>query len=99
LPLTLIQIRIDGGKWTMAGGLDNWTLTIASSTLKNGPHTIEARAFDGSLYSNTTSVAFSVVNPEPGVSLVRNQWCLPAIIVAVVAGLGVLVIFKKKKGH
>ena len=100
LPLTIIQVRIDGGDWMTAVGLKNWTLSVNLGQSKNGRHTIEARAFDGSLYSDTASVSFSVVNPEPGVSLGGDQWCLPAIIITVVAGIGVLImLWKKKRGQ
>jgi hypothetical protein len=44
-------------------------------------------------------VTFAVVNPGPGVSLVNTLWCLPTIIVAVIAGAGVLLVLRKKKGE
>ena len=97
LPLTIIQVRIDGGDWMTAVGLKNWILTINLGKLKNGGHTIEARAFDGSLYSETASVQFSVANPEPSVSSGGNPFCLPAVIIAVVAGLAILLVLRRKK--
>lgn len=97
LPLIIVQIRMDGGKWMTAIGLENWTLSVNVGQIKNGRHTIEARAFDGNLYSETASVVFQVANPEPSVSSGGTPWCLPAIIVAVVAALGVLIVLRKKK--
>jgi hypothetical protein len=99
LPLTIIQVRIDGGDWMTAVGLKNWTLTVNFGQAKNGRHIVEARAFDGSRYSDTASVSFSVINPEPSVSSGGTPWCLPAAIIAIVAGLGVLLILRRKKGE
>jgi hypothetical protein len=95
--LTSVLVRIDGGNWQTATGLENWSLKIGTGGLTIGEHTIEARAFDGSLYSDTASVKVTVVNPEPSVTSGGDPWCLPAIIITVVAGLGILLLLRKKK--
>jgi hypothetical protein len=99
LPLSAVFIRIDGGNWTKAVGLENWILAIDITGLSAGKHRAEARAFDGSLYSETASVDFMVIKPEPGVSLGSNPWCLPAAVIAIMAGLTILLLLRKKKGN
>ena len=96
-PLKLIQVRIDAGAWTTAVGLDSWTFAIDTTKLTAGKHRIDARAFDGNLSSDPVSVEFVVRNPEPGVTTGGNPWCLTAVVVAFVAGLGGLLVLKKKK--
>ena len=98
LPITIVQIRIDDGAWQTAVGLDSWSITINAAKLAKGKHRIDARAFDANLISDTASVEIVVNNPEPGVSTGGNTWCLPAIIIAVVAGLSVLLLLRKKIG-
>jgi hypothetical protein len=98
LPLSAVKLRIDGGEWTTAIGLDNWTFPINTAKLAKGQHYIEAKAFASNLSSEPTSVDFTVSNPEPGVSSGGNPWCLPVVIVAVVAGLSVLILLRKNRG-
>ena len=99
LPLTIVRVRIDNGAWQTAVGLDEWTFTINTAKLAKGNHRIEARAFDANLSSDIVSVDIIVYNPEPAVSTAGNPWCLPAIIIAVVAGLSVLLLLRKRKGE
>ena len=97
LPLSVVKIRLDNGTWTTALGLENWTFTINTAKLAKGNHRIEAKSFAANLYSETVSVNFTVNNPSPGASIGGNQWCLPAIAIALVAGIAVLFLRKKRK--
>jgi hypothetical protein len=94
--ITSVFVRIDGSDWKLAIGLDPWSISIDTASLAEGKHRIEARAFDGTLYSETASVDLLVANPEPSVSSGWNPWCLPAILVAFVAGIGVLLFLRRK---
>jgi N-acetylneuraminic acid mutarotase len=96
LALSAIKIRMDNGAWTAVVGLENWTFTINTAKLARGNHRIEAKAFAANLSSETASIDLTVSNPEPSVSTGGNQWCLPAGIVAVMAGIAVLILLRKK---
>ena len=96
LPLTAIRIRIDGGNWTSAAGLDSWSHALDTSNLAKGAHIIEARAFDAGLSSDTASVNFTVVRPAPGVSSGSNSWCVPAAVIAAIACAVALMPMKKR---
>jgi hypothetical protein len=85
--LLLLQIRIDGGDWKNAVGLKNWSISIDMGNISNGKHKIEARAYDGNLYSDTASVSYSVYNPEPLISVEGGLGWI--IIIIVLAGIGV----------
>jgi hypothetical protein len=99
LPLSIIKVRIDNGTWTTAIGLSNWSFTLNTSKLAKGPHHIEAKAFAAELSSETASVGFVVGNPEPTVTAGGNPWCLPAVLTAVVAGVAVLILLKKRNNR
>jgi hypothetical protein len=98
LPLSIVKIRIDNGTRTSAVGLESWTFSLNTLKLAKGQHHIEASAFDANLSSETASVNFTVNNPSPGVSLGGDTWCLPAIILVAMAGIGSLVYIWKKRG-
>lgn len=97
VPLKLIQVRIDAGTWTNAVGLANWTFAIDTTKLTAGRHRIEARTYDGNLSSDIASVEFTVWNPEHGVTLGGNPWCLPVGIIAIIAGICVFLLLRKIK--
>jgi hypothetical protein len=97
LALSAVKIRLDGGEWSTAVGLDNWTITIETLELIKGHHRIEAKAFAANLSSETASVDFTVNNPEPAVSSGGNPWCLPAIMIAVIAAVAFGIFLWKKK--
>lgn len=68
-PLQRVEVRIDGGAWVTALGREWWTLDIDTSRLAAGNHTVEARAFDGTLYSEPARAALVVVpaaRPQEG---------------------------------
>ena len=100
--LRAVQLRIDDGGWSDAVGLEEWTADIDITELAPGSHVLQARAVDGNLISETASVVFLVPSeehgpePEPPVTIEKATWCLPAVIIAVVAGAVVLLLLRKK---
>jgi hypothetical protein len=67
--------------------------------MTDGAHSIDARAFDGVLYSNTTSVSVTVDNRgEPPTGVMSPLYISAAILVAVVALVCSFMFRKKKKG-
>ena len=94
-PITLMQVRIDGANWVNAIGLKNWT--VAMGKMNNGKHKIEARAYDGNLYSDTASVDFSVYNPEPLVTVEGASWWIAIIIVLVAIGVIFVAIHQSQR--
>jgi hypothetical protein len=96
-PLSIIKVRIDNGTWSTAVGLEKWTFSLNAANLAKGSHRIEAKAFAANLSSETASADFTVRKPEPAVSSGGNPWCLPAVMVAVVAGMAGLILLRKKK--
>ncbi len=49
-------------EWTEADGQEEWSLVWDSRTVEDGGYEINARAFDGSIYSNTVKCEISVSN-------------------------------------
>ena len=97
--LRQVQIRIDNGSWETANGTYGWTYEMNTRSLKNGPHTITARSYDGSKYSDEAARSFVVKNPraEPSVSLENN---LPLFLIMAVmlacAGIGIAYLAGRK---
>jgi hypothetical protein len=89
LPLDAVQVRVDAGPWRYAAGLEdlaisNWTISIDISLLKDGNHTVTARALDANMSSAETSLTISVRNPGPAASSRTDLVCL--VFVIIVAG-------------
>jgi len=79
----LVEVRIDGGEWMFVAGGRVWNLTIDTTTMAWGEHTLEARSFDGFLRSEVVRITFSVDNPPglPTADLPGQVWLMGTIIV------------------
>jgi hypothetical protein len=99
LPLTIVQVRVDNGDWQTAVGLGNWSLSVDLSKSARGRHTIEARSFDGSLYSDPATVMLDIRNPGPAVTVEPPvRYLLLLILIAAIA-TGVFLITRKNSRH
>ena len=89
-----VQLRVDYGKWVDAAGAQNWTWKLDTSKLKNGRHTLQARASDGMGYSDTVDRTITVDNPGPGgKGFIPGFDALPLLI----AAAALLVLRRKTK--
>ena len=88
---------MDNGSWTLAVGLASWSYTLDTTKLAKGKHRIEAMAFDANLSSETASANFTVSNPGPAVWLGGNTWCVPAVVIAIITSITVIILLRKKK--
>lgn len=67
--LDVVEVRIDGGAWAPASGLDAWQFAWDAGAVPGGAHTIEARATDvGGATSPLASVSVTVVNLAPAIA-------------------------------
>ena len=106
LPLELVEVRIDGGDWKPATGLEDWKLVLDTRALTDGQHTIEARAFGGQLYSGDALVTITVNNAAPHVIPPNNQnitidqfpWFI-LIIILIIAGVMVMIYLRSRRGQ
>jgi len=64
LDIVKVQIRIDSSDWTDAIGNETWSYTLDTTKLKNGKHTLQARAFDGMDYSDIANRTITVDNQK-----------------------------------
>jgi len=62
--ITKVQLRVDSGDWTDASGTLGWQYSLDTTKLKNGPHTLQARAFDGTDYSDIVNRTITVDNQK-----------------------------------
>jgi hypothetical protein len=99
LPTVAVQIRIDGGEWLNATGAEEWSLSVKTTLLRNGAHTIEARAFDGNLYSDIASTMIEVNNQtgvENGPVDIHLIMIPFAVIVILVAAGGITRYYRRR---
>ena len=71
LEVVNVEVRIDGRAWEAANGSGDsgfraWQYTVNTTSLANGRHRLEARAYDGTRYSPLADLEFSVQNPVKG---------------------------------
>jgi hypothetical protein len=96
LDITKVQLRVDSGDWMDATGTASWRLGLDTTKLKNGKHTIEVRAFDGTDYSDMVNGTLTVDNAKA-----KNKVSVPMLdglmIVALVAILGTLFTIRRKR--
>jgi hypothetical protein len=93
--VTSVQYRIDSGPWMNATGSPGWQFTLDTKALKNGNHTIEVRAFDGTNYSDTVSRTISVDNQKA-----RSKVSIPMldgwVVLSLLATAGLLFYIRRK---
>jgi predicted GH43/DUF377 family glycosyl hydrolase len=94
--ITLVQIQIDGGGWQAANGTSSWNLNLDTTGLKNGPHAIQARAFDGAKYSPTMTIDFEVKNEKIDVSAGGFPWIGLVIVILAAVILAGYVIMRRQ---
>jgi hypothetical protein len=68
LEVVAVQVKVDDGPWTNASGTSSWEFSLDASKMKNGAHSLAARAFDGTDYSDPASRTFSVDNKAQNTS-------------------------------
>lgn len=63
--VTRVEVRVDNGTWQSVDGLLTWSTKLDSRKFADGKHTLQLRTFDGSHYSKTDEVAFTIKNARP----------------------------------
>jgi len=74
-------VRIDNGSWTMAHGAETWDFFIDPHSQPSGWHTVDARAYDGSQFSEICTarvIAGGSSPPSAAPALAIVEWrCSP----------------------
>lgn len=60
-----VEIRIDAGEWQLVKGTTTWSYDWDTMKFNDGTYTISARSYDGTAYSDVTSVSLIVQNHVP----------------------------------
>ncbi|MBM4248298.1 MAG: hypothetical protein FJ149_02480 [Euryarchaeota archaeon] len=92
-----VEARFDGGDWVVASGTTQWSLTWDSTKVRNGPHNVTVRAYDGTDYSPEMSVTLDVDNPPAYTE--APPWLLWAkilIVIVVAVAVAALVLGRKR---
>jgi hypothetical protein len=97
LDIMKVQIRINSGEWMDVSGKSNWSFDLDTNIFKNGKHLLEARAFDGTDYSDIVGCQFTVDNQKAqakGFIPMVDGWMLPLLL----AVIGLVFSFKRGCG-
>ena len=87
-----VEIKIGDGDWKVVNGTTSWNYTWDSTTVDNGDHVIQARAYDGQEYSSIDSIMVKVNNEKGG------GGGIPGFeMVALIVALGAVVVVKRKR--
>src|SRR5947199_6034312 len=62
LAITSVQLSVDGGTFANASGTTNWSFSLNTNSLSNGPHTLSAKVNDSTGSATSPLVNFSVNN-------------------------------------
>jgi hypothetical protein len=84
LNVTLVQVRIDSKEWLNATGNESWGLAFDTRKLADGTHTLEARSYDGMVYSAVAGVRFVSDNQKES----DDSWIFVVVAVAAIALVG-----------
>ena len=99
--LVRVEVRVDGGSWNAATGTAVWNYEWNSSSVSDGAHTLDGRAYDGAQYSPLCSVTVTTDNgvpPNENREFVRDYgWAILMILVVVTAVL-IAVWWRRKRG-
>lgn len=97
--LLKVEIRVDGSDWTPVSGLRAWQFALDTMKMDNGDHSIEARAFDGNIHSETAVAQFVVANQEESLSIGGSGACAAAMVMAaIVAAVTMLLERRRRNG-
>ncbi len=79
-----IGVRLDGGDWTFADGVDSCEISFSAEELEEGVHVLEARAWDGVRFSETDRVEFTVEREEVVAFDTTPFWSLLVALVVII---------------
>lgn len=89
--LEQVEIRLDLGPWIVANGTEVWSLSLDLSDLVGEDHILSVRAFDGTQYSDTVEVTFTVEEEDPSPRPTSMNWWYILIVIVIVLGTIVVV--------
>ena len=96
-PIQTVEVRIDHGSWFEATGSASWTFDWDTSGVGNGEHTIYARSFDGTNYSNEVSVTVTVENVPSQEPQDEWMWIVVGLVIVVLVVLLTLYLLTRRK--
>ena len=95
--LLKVEIRVDGSEWTAVSGLRNWQFSLDTRKMENGDHSIEVRAFDGNLHSETAVAQFVVANQVDDLSIGSQGACATAMVMVVIVAVLTILLERRRR--
>ncbi len=95
-----VEIRIDDGDWIDVTGTTSWSYDWDTPNLPKGQHSVWARSYDGTNYSNEVNVTINVdstPSDEPGGDVFWILVALILVITAVILLILLILVLRKRK--
>jgi hypothetical protein len=96
MSVVLVRIQLDNKTWRNASGTENWRYDLDSLTLANGRHTLRATAFDGTKYSENTTVEFNVEN-NVTISDTMLSWAMLIVVISIIVVVVAFIAKRRKR--
>jgi outer membrane protein assembly factor BamB len=94
-----VEVSVDGGAWQRAFGTRDWAFTLDTTELRNGAHSLQARAFDGTDHSDAAMLNFTVSNAGPATSTGPGALVLGGLaLVIIIAVVAAVLLMRRRKG-
>jgi len=90
-----VEVRVDGGAWANATGRFRWSFALETGGLSVGKHVVEARAWDGTTFSDAATLEL-VVGPRTADAGGSPLMLSAVVIIIVVLFLCAALLLRKR---
>lgn len=95
--LARVEMSINGGGWSPLTGAASWSYLLDTTSLRNGRHSIQVRAFDGTDYSDAAWLNFTVSNAAPSTSTGPSPLMLAGIGVIILVVVAAILLTRRRR--
>ena len=93
-----VEMSLDGSGWSTVTGTTSWSYSLDTTTMKNGHHAIQVRAYDGTDFSDGAWLNFTVSNAAASTSSGPSLAVLGGIVaVILVVAIVAFMLMRRKK--
>ncbi len=89
-----VQLKIDYGEWINVTGYESWALEMDTTSLRDGNHKLQVRAYDNNSFSEMVTVDFETLN-EKTISI-ESLTLIVGIIFLIIMVFDVFIIRNRK---
>ncbi len=95
----LVEVQVDSGGWRAASGTTIWSYRLDTVPLEDGWHTLRARSFDGTEFSEPAGIEFESRNAGSASESLGFAICIVLFVALVIGLLGVFLYYYSKSSQ